>query len=281
MNLSIYPLLIGLCCVLMYCQPASHTNQYHEVVMRQIGNRVLWSLGDSTSRILPVIVQGDTYTIGFEQPIDMPYDTLISVAAQELHRIDVQQFIVAVKDCETEEVVLSFAFKYPLDSLLPCRGRDTESGCYRIEITLTNSKKRYDYAILPITFVLLLGGWGFRKWRQATTPTPPPMPTLRHIGEYRFDERERLLLHHGEPTPLTEKEAKLLALLLTHTSQTLSREVLMTELWGEEGVVVVSRNVDVLVSKLRKKLQADPTLAITNVHGVGYKLVENNPTEGQ
>lgn len=267
-----------MCCALAACQPADSHTPYHEVVMRQIGNRVLWSLGDSTSRILPVVLEGNTYTIGFEQPIDIPYDTLIRVAAQELRRVDVHQFVVAIKDCETEEVVLTFAFQNPVDSLLPCRGRDTEPGCYRIDITLTHPTPRYDYAMLPVALVLLLGGWAFWKRRQTTAPSDPslpPLPPLPAIGSYRFDEAERLLLHADATTPLTDKETKLLALLLAHADQTLSREMLMAELWGEDGVVVVSRNVDVLVSKLRKKLQADPSVAITNVHGVGYKLVEN------
>ncbi len=48
----------------------------------------------------------------------------------------------------------------------------------------------------------------------------------------------------------------------------------MAEIWGEEGLVVIPKNIDVLVSKLRKKLNHDASVAIVNVHGVGYKLVE-------
>lgn len=272
MKLRLYPLLFAMCSALVACQPADSYTPYHEVVMRQIGNRVLWSLGDSTSRILPVTLQGNTYTIGFEQTIDIPYDTLIRVAAQELRRVDVSQFVVAVKECDTKEVVLTFAFNNPLDSLLPCRGRDTEPGCYRIDITLIHPTPRYDYAMLPIALVFLLGGWALWKWRQAPVTTASPISSLPTIGGYRFDEAERQLLYADTSTPLTDKETKLLVLLMTHADQTLSRETLMAELWGEDGVVVVSRNVDVLVSKLRKKLQADPNVAITNVHGVGYKL---------
>jgi DNA-binding response OmpR family regulator len=47
----------------------------------------------------------------------------------------------------------------------------------------------------------------------------------------------------------------------------------MKELWEAEGTVVISRNVDVLVSKLRKKLSDDHDLKFVNVHGRGYKLV--------
>ena len=51
------------------------------------------------------------------------------------------------------------------------------------------------------------------------------------------------------------------------------RENLMKAIWEEEGIIVMSRNVDVLVSKLRKKLSDDNTIKFINVHGRGYKLV--------
>ena len=43
--------------------------------------------------------------------------------------------------------------------------------------------------------------------------------------------------------------------------------------WEDKGIVVISRNVDVLVSKLRKKLSDDPSIKFINVHGRGYKLM--------
>jgi DNA-binding response OmpR family regulator len=46
----------------------------------------------------------------------------------------------------------------------------------------------------------------------------------------------------------------------------------MKEVWEDEGVIV-GRSLDMFVSKLRKKLQADPCISILNVHGKGYKLV--------
>jgi DNA-binding response OmpR family regulator len=47
----------------------------------------------------------------------------------------------------------------------------------------------------------------------------------------------------------------------------------MKEIWENEGIVVISRNVDVLVSKLRKKLSDDKAIKFINVHGRGYKFV--------
>lgn len=77
---------------------------------------------------------------------------------------------------------------------------------------------------------------------------------------------------NNEVTPLTDRETKLLSLLLKSVHQPISRDILMEEIWGESGVLVISRNIDVLVSKLRKKLSKDEDIKITNVHAVGYKL---------
>jgi len=47
----------------------------------------------------------------------------------------------------------------------------------------------------------------------------------------------------------------------------------MKEIWEDKGIIVISRNVDVLVSKLRKKLLADSSIKFINVHGRGYKFI--------
>jgi len=41
--------------------------------------------------------------------------------------------------------------------------------------------------------------------------------------------------------------------------------------WENEGVIV-TRSLDVFISRLRKKLEKDPNVRLTNVHGKGYKL---------
>jgi DNA-binding response OmpR family regulator len=45
----------------------------------------------------------------------------------------------------------------------------------------------------------------------------------------------------------------------------------MQEIWINEGVIT-GRSLDMFISKLRKKLSADPDLRITNIHGKGYRL---------
>jgi DNA-binding response OmpR family regulator len=71
---------------------------------------------------------------------------------------------------------------------------------------------------------------------------------------------------------LSSKESELLLLLFSHKNKTLEREFLLHVIWGDEGDYV-GRTLDVFISKLRKKLEADPSLKIVNIRGVGYRFV--------
>jgi len=46
----------------------------------------------------------------------------------------------------------------------------------------------------------------------------------------------------------------------------------LANVWGDQGDYV-GRTLDVFISKLRKKLEADTNVRIVNIRGVGYKLV--------
>ena len=70
---------------------------------------------------------------------------------------------------------------------------------------------------------------------------------------------------------LTFRETKLLRLFATNPDRLLERDVILRQVWADEGVLV-GRSVDVFVSRLRKKLAADPSVGIAAVHGVGYRL---------
>ena len=61
-------------------------------------------------------------------------------------------------------------------------------------------------------------------------------------------------------------------MLYEKLNETVEKEVILKEVWGDEGDYV-GRTLDVFISKLRKKLEADPNVKIVNIRGVGYKLV--------
>ena len=82
------------------------------------------------------------------------------------------------------------------------------------------------------------------------------------------------LRNKDEVVALTGKESDLLLLLHTWANSTLERELIWKAVLGNEADYV-GRTLDVFISKLRKKLVADPHLKIVNVRGVGYKLILN------
>ena len=81
----------------------------------------------------------------------------------------------------------------------------------------------------------------------------------------------------GENVMLTAKEFLLLHYLLQHRGRVLSRDVLLTDVWGYR-YTGGTRTVDVHVRRLREKL---PPLAdaLVTVKQFGYKLVEDSTVD--
>jgi len=98
-----------------------------------------------------------------------------------------------------------------------------------------------------------------------------PQPVIE-LGSYRFDAVRQTLERSGEITNLTPREAELLRLLCVHRNRTLSREVALTQIWGDDSYFA-GRSMDVFVSRLRKLLRDDPDIEIMSIHGKGFRLV--------
>ena len=93
------------------------------------------------------------------------------------------------------------------------------------------------------------------------------------LGNFKFYTDNNVLKSENKTITLSEKETKALKIFAENINQIVEREKLMKEIWEDEGIVVISRNVDVLVSKLRKKLSDDNSIKFINVHGRGYKFI--------
>jgi DNA-binding response OmpR family regulator len=94
------------------------------------------------------------------------------------------------------------------------------------------------------------------------------------IGSYTHLPHRQELLHHasGSSTKLSHRENELLKLLIQHRNQLLDRKATLLKLWGEDNPYH-ARTMDVFITKLRKHLQADPSIEIINLRGRGYKLI--------
>ena len=93
-------------------------------------------------------------------------------------------------------------------------------------------------------------------------------------AEFSVDERAMTIRFRGEPLSLTNSEYELMKLFLNSKGKALNRDDIANAIeflnWDS-----TSRNVDVLVSKLRSKLDDDPKNPkyIKSVWGIGYKFI--------
>ena len=94
-------------------------------------------------------------------------------------------------------------------------------------------------------------------------------------GPIILDPERHTVSLDGEPATLTAKEFLLLSYLLAHRGRVLSRDTLLTDVWGYR-YTGGTRTVDVHVRRLREKL---PPLeeALVTVKQFGYKLLEQPP----
>ena len=96
------------------------------------------------------------------------------------------------------------------------------------------------------------------------------------LGELRIDPARRIVERAGEPMELTTLEFDLLYFLASRPGRVYSREALMSQVWGSDRVVD-DRSIDSLVSRVRRKLEADPSQPryLQTVWGAGYRFSES------
>lgn len=95
------------------------------------------------------------------------------------------------------------------------------------------------------------------------------------IGDLTIHPKRFEAHFKGELLELTRKEFELIAYLTAHKGQILSREQLLSSVWGYD-FVGDTRIVDVQVSNLREKIEEDTKKPqyIKTVRGFGYKMEE-------
>ncbi|MBM3777554.1 MAG: response regulator transcription factor [Acidimicrobiia bacterium] len=98
------------------------------------------------------------------------------------------------------------------------------------------------------------------------------------FGTARVDLRGTEATLDGQPVRLSAREFQLLRYFLEHSGATLSREHLLTEVWGYSGKMF-TRTVDVHVASLRQKLEPEPKQPrfFLTVQGLGYKFRPEGP----
>jgi DNA-binding response OmpR family regulator len=120
-----------------------------------------------------------------------------------------------------------------------------------------------DYITKPFRFEELLA-----RVRVRLRGDHAPEETVLQVGEVALDLRTRRIETDGESADLSAREFALAEMFFRHPGQVLSREQLLSHVWGYD-FDPRSNVVDVYVGYLRKKLGKD---AIVSVRGMGYRL---------
>lgn len=274
----------------------SEDEKFHEsksmIALRKVGHELLLDAGDKTSRVLPVKqLAPNSFRLTFSAPFHIKADRLVAIMDQTVKAQQLPPYyLVEIKKCSSTDVV--YGFVVDADSTynnIPCLERGLPTGCYMVDIRFSKSvspvtsDKYYVAGAVAIIAVLSLFSWkSISSRRKATEPaekadtTAPAIAQsapsdLVAIGAFMFNADQQWLEREGLRIMLTGKEAKLLSILAASPNRIIERSLLQKQIWEDEGVIV-SRSLDMFISKLRKKLDGDPQIRIVNVHGKGYKL---------
>lgn len=322
------------------------------LLIRQIGHRLLLQAGDLTSRVLPVSESKDgLFLLKFEKKLVFNHDSLIVLSQTLLPKTEFPSgYTVTVHDCKKGDIVYGFQLNNTSPDILACTGRSQPEGCYTIEfafadlyakaeqkkadnrqlaslsnvnssptatgteelktailddginqrkgepgsakvVSLEGDAKQEESKSKIFAHPIMIAAYGFmlllgvvfltRRFGKSSKQEldehqdqdiiNEPVPELPGLGKFLFDAKGQRLLLQSQEISLTDKECKVLELLHKNFGELIPRDTLMQEVWINEGVIT-GRSLDMFISKLRKKLSADPDLRITNLHGKGYKL---------
>jgi len=266
-----------------------------EILFRRIGHEILLQSDDSTSRVLPVKKIGENeYQISFENAFTFQPDFLVNTTRRLLAKDPLaSDYIVNVLNCGDSRVAYGYAISgNKKDDIIACLGRKQPKACYLISIKFqsaeTNTTKN-GYLLGSLALLAVMGYIFLRpaKPRNALPENQYPLPgdhpagfqhpstSMFTLGSMSFDSEMRMLMINEKTIDLTKTETRVLRIFALTPNETIERSRLQKEIWEDEGIIV-GRSLDMFISKLRKKLEPDPTIKIAVIRGKGYKLEINS-----
>ncbi len=128
-----------------------------------------------------------------------------------------------------------------------------------------------DYVTKPFKMTELMARVAALLRRAATNGAQ--QPSVYRFGSVRVDLRGTEVTRDGKVVDLSAREFQLLRFLIEHRGETLSRDVLLRDVWGYEAKIQ-TRTVDMRIANLRQQLEDNPEEPefILTVQGLGYKF---------
>ncbi|SDY51219.1 DNA-binding response regulator, OmpR family, contains REC and winged-helix (wHTH) domain [Ruminococcaceae bacterium YAD3003] len=91
------------------------------------------------------------------------------------------------------------------------------------------------------------------------------------LGDLELDVEKCLLSKGGKSLELTSVEFKIMELLMKHPGKVFTKQQIYEYAWGDD-FFVADNNIMVAISKLRTKLDEDPSRYIKTLRGLGYRI---------
>ena len=135
-----------------------------------------------------------------------------------------------------------------------------------------------DYVIKPFSLAQLL--LRIKRLILRSQWAPREIESLKYydINGYHVDFDNFLATKEecGDKVVLTQFEAGLLRYLIAHKNQVVSREELLSEVWGYENPPSETRTVDIFMGRLRKIFEENTRSPrhLLSIRGAGYKFEE-------
>lgn len=282
-------LLLSLLISFNSCKKIDEANHEHiNVVIRNIGHQILLYAGDSTSVVKPITKEDDKFKIRFDSNFSFQPDTLVQIIDSLISKtLPFKHYLVEVQSCKSKQVVYSYEVGFDLENplnntetpkendslsnfvLVPCQTRTQPNDCYEISIDFLSNDNPQTAKLPLILIIIVLLFFSvvlyFKKIKSKNE-------NQALLGKYTYDSKNMKLVFNTQTYELTSKENELLMLLFESANETVNRETILKKVWEDDGDYI-GRTLDVYISKLRKKLELDPTIKLINVRGIGYKLI--------
>lgn len=157
------------------------------------------------------------------------------------------------------ENMRQIGFKNPVLILSACDSVDQR-------VTCLNSGAD-DYLVKPFVFTELVA-----RVKAILRRTTGPAESIMSMDDIVLDLVTRKVTQAGKPVELTARQFELLAYLMKHRNQVVSRDSLARDIWREETASWTNL-IEVQVNRLRNKLEGDGRkLRLHTIRGEGYLL---------
>ncbi len=100
--------------------------------------------------------------------------------------------------------------------------------------------------------------------------------TISLANDVHIDTETLTGQNGADSLTFTKREIEVLAYLAANSSRPVSRDELLTKVWGyARNLEIETRTVDIHIAKIRRKIEADPKdpTSLVTVRGAGYRLL--------